>query len=1079
MQPDYFDNRARIVKDDLVVQISHGDRLSVAASVFSMYAYRELREQLEGLDEFRFIFTSDAFTKSRPMKEKREFYIPRLCREQGLFGTQFEIKLRNELTQKAVASECADWIRRKARFRSFEGDEAGISSFAVVSKLSDEIAYLPFDEFTTSKLGTERGRTTVSTTMRLETAQSQALLRDFDDVWDGDRLQDVTEAVIDSIGTMYAENAPELVYYAALYRIFNEFLDDISEDVLPNEGTGFTQSAIWGKLYDFQRDAALAIINKLETYDGCILADSVGLGKTFTALAVIKYYESRNRNVLVLCPKKLKDNWLTYNQNVVNNPIAADRLRYDVLYHTDLSRDRGMSETGIPLDRINWGAYDLVVIDESHNFRNGADSASKNDDKENRYQRLLARVIQEGVKTKVLMLSATPVNNRFRDLRNQLALAYAGDSSKWEGRLRIDNDIETVFRNAQVVFTRWSKLPLDVRTTEALTRMLDFEFFEVLDQVTVARSRKHIQRHYDMAALGPFPRRHKPISKRPHLSTLEGAISYHEIYDELEDLSLAIYIPSQYLHPSKVSKYAGESGGNLTMAGRETGLRKLMNANLLKRLESSVWSFRMTLERILEYMDDTLDVIGDYKANRTTRRVVVEDTSSQFDFDLDDEEMFFEVGGKTKIDLEDMDWLSWERDIAADVETINVLLSMIKDIDPAHDAKLIELCGEMRDKTKHPINPGNRKIMIFTAFVDTAEYLFEHVSAFARRELGLQTAVVTGTKPGRSTIKRVPADMGSILACFSPVSKERSVVAKQLEGCDIDILIATDCISEGQNLQDCDYLINYDIHWNPVRIVQRFGRIDRIGSKNDVIQLVNYWPDVELDEYIKLKARVEERMRITVMTSTGDDDYINEEEKGDLEYRERQLRKMQEEVIDLEDVSGGVSITDLGLNDFRMDLVGYHKANLEVDRLPSGIHAVVSGDEPGVIFVLRNVNPGVNIQGRNHLHPFYLVYVKDDGEILHGHLDPKDALDAMRLLCRGKTEPDAELCRAFNRETKNGRDMRRQARLLKDAVGSIIDAKAESDIDSFFGGGTTSFLEDDVEGLDDFELVCFLAVRPC
>lgn len=1079
MLPDYFDNRTRIVKDDLIARIERGDRVSVAASVFSMYAYRELADQLEGLDEFRFIFTSDAFTASRPKKEKREFYIPRLNREQGLFGTQFEIKLRNELTQKAVATECADWIRRKARFRSFEDDEGGIGSFMVVSKTGDEVAYLPFDEFTTSKLGTERGKAMASTTMRLETTQSQALLRDFDDVWDSGRLQDVTEAVIDSISTMYAENAPELVYYAALFRIFNEFLDDISDDVLPNEGTGFRQSAIWGKLYDFQRDAAIAIINKLETYDGCILADSVGLGKTFTALAVIKYYESRNRNVLVLCPKKLKDNWLTYNQNVVNNPIAADRLRYDVLYHTDLSRDRGMSETGIPLDRINWGAYDLVVIDESHNFRNGADSASKNDDKENRYQRLLARVIQEGVKTKVLMLSATPVNNRFRDLRNQLALAYAGDGSKWEGRLRIDNDIETVFRNAQVVFTRWSKLPPDQRTTDALTRMLDFEFFEVLDQVTVARSRKHIQRHYDMAALGPFPARNKPISKRPHLSTLPGAISYHEIYDELEDLSLAIYIPSQYLHQSKVSKYGGEDGDNLTMAGRETGLRKLMNANLLKRLESSVWSFRMTLERILGYMSETLKVIDDYKANRATRRVIVEDTSSQFDFDLDDEEMFFEVGGKTKIDLEDMDWLSWERDIAADVETINVLLSMIKDIDPAHDAKLVELCDEIRGKIESPINPGNRKIMIFTAFADTAEYLFEHVSAFAKRELGLDTAVVTGTKPGRSTIKAVPADMGSILACFSPVSKERAIVARQLEGRDIDILIATDCISEGQNLQDCDYLINYDIHWNPVRIVQRFGRIDRIGSKNDVIQLVNYWPDVELDEYIKLKARVEERMRITVMTSTGDDDYINEEEKGDLEYRERQLRQMQEEVIDLEDVSGGVSITDLGLNDFRMDLVGYYKDNPEVDRLPSGIHAVVAGDEPGVIFVLRNVNPGVNIQGRNHLHPFYLVYVKDDGEVLHGHLDPKDALDAMRLLCRGKSEPDASLCKAFNRETKNGRDMRRQARLLKDAVGSIIEAKAESDIDSFFGGGTTSFLENDVEGLDDFELVCFLAVRPC
>lgn len=1078
MQPDFFDNRARIVKDDLVARIGHGDRLSVAASVFSMYAYRELAEQLEGLDEFRFIFTSDAFTATRPKREKREFYIPRLSREQGLFGTQFEIKLRNELTQKAVATECADWIRRKARFKSF--DEPGhMDSFLEVSQLSDDIAYLPFDEFTTVKLGTERGDTGFSITMRLDANQSRECLRNFDEAWDSGQLQDVTDAVIDSITAMYAENAPELVYYAALYRIFNEFLDDISDDVLPNEDTGFRESAIWGKLYDFQRDAALAIINKLETYDGCILADSVGLGKTFTTLAVIKYYESRNRNVLVLCPKKLKDNWLTYNQNVVNNPIAADRLRYDVLYHTDLSRDRGMSETGIPLDRINWGAYDLVVIDESHNFRNGADSASKNDDRENRYQRLLSRVIKGGVKTKILMLSATPVNNRFRDLRNQLALAYADDASKWEGRLKIDNDIETVFRNAQVVFTRWSKLPPDQRTTEALTRMLDFEFFEVLDQVTVARSRKHIQRHYDMAALGPFPRRNKPISRRPHLSTLPKAISYHEIYDELENLSLAVYMPSQYLHQSKVSKYAGESGGNLTMVGRETGIRKLMNTNLLKRLESSVWSFRMTLERILAHMSTTLKTIDDYKEHRTAGDVVIEDASSQFDFDLNDEEMFFEVGGKTKIELEDMDWVSWERDIAADVETINVLLSMIKDIDPAHDAKLLELREEIRQKVEHPINAGNRKIMVFTAFADTAEYLYEHLGAFARSELGLETAVVTGTNPGRCTIKAVPNDMSSILACFSPVSKERDIVAKELERYDIDILIAADCISEGQNLQDCDYLINYDIHWNPVRIVQRFGRIDRIGSKNDVIQLVNYWPDVELDEYIKLKARVEERMRITVMTSTGDDDYINEGEKGDLEYRERQLRQMQEEVVDLEDASGGVSITDLGLNDFRMDLLGYYKDNPEVDRLPSGIHAVVAGEEPGVIFVLRNVNPGVNIQGRNHLHPYHLVYMKDDGKVLHGHLDPKDTLDTMRLLCRGKVEPDKALCKAFNRETKNGHDMREQAKLLRDAIGSIVEAKAEGDVDSFFGDGTTSFLENDVEGLDDFELVCFLAVRPC
>ena len=450
-----------------------------------------------------------------------------------------------------------------------------------------------------------------------------------------------------------------------------------------------------------------------------------------------------------------------------------------------------------------------------------------------------------------------------------------------------------------------------------------------------------------------------------------------------------------------------------------------------------------------------------------------------FPLDADDEELLFEVGGKTRIDLEDMDWLSWERDVAADAETIRVLLGMVEDIDPAHDAKLLELCEQLRDKAGHPMNPGNRKVLVFTAFADTADYLYRHVGAFARRELGLETAVVTGTRPARCTLNGVPSDMGSVLACFSPESKERSAVAPSLAGKDVDVLIATDCVSEGQNLQDCDYLVNYDIHWNPVRIVQRFGRIDRIGSKNASIQLVNYWPDVELDEYIRLKARVEQRMRITVMTSTGDDDYINEDERGDLEYRERQLRRMQEEVIDLEDVNGGVSITDLGLNDFRMDLLGYHKGNPGVDRLPTGIHAVVAGDAPGVLFVLRNVNPGVNVQGKNRLHPFYLVYVAEDGTVIHDHLDPKGTLDAMRALCRGKSEPDARLCRAFNRETKNGRDMRRQARLLRDAVGSIVEAKAESDIDSFFGSGTTSFLENDVEGLDDFELVCFLAVRPC
>jgi ERCC4-related helicase len=1061
------------MKDDLVRNISEGDRVSVAAEVFSIYAYRELKEQLGGLEEFRFIFTSQAFTKDRPERKAREFYIPRLSRESGLYGTQLEIRLRNELTQKSIASECAQWIRKKARFKSFEVDDGLGNTFFVDDNGDDVIAYTPFSGFTTSELGAEPDVNRPSLVMRPDTVTSRCLLDLFDRAWSSGELHDVTDTVVDSITAMYRENSPELVYYVALYRIFREFLDDVSEDVLPKEGTGFKESAIWEKLYDFQRDAAIAIINKLETFNGCILADSVGLGKTFTALAVIKYYQCRNFNVLVLCPKKLKDNWITYNSNVLNNPIASDQLRYDVLFHTDLSRTRGISETGIPLDRVNWGNYDLVVIDESHNFRNGGDSAT--DCKLNRYQILMEKVIKRGVKTKVLMLSATPVNNRFRDLRNQLALAYQGDPHGWSERLNISSDIETVFRNAQKTYKVWTDLPPVQRTTQELISRLDPDFFEVLDQVTVARSRKHIQQYYDMSRLGPFPRRLKPISRQPDLSTLPGSITYDEIYDELDSLKLAVYIPSAYLQPSKRYKYEDSGTGNLSIAGRETGIRRLMTTNLLKRLESSVSSFLMTLKRVLELMEKNIEIVDSYKETHDPNIFV--DNVSGVDLDEDDQDAT-ETSAGSGILLEDMDWVSWQRDLLDDVASIRVLIAMVKDIDPVHDAKLLRLCQDVQHKMQRPLNPGNRKVIVFTAFSDTAAYIYEHLSDFAAKELGgMRSALVTGSLC-KTNCPGVRADMTEILECFSPVSKERAALAPQLEGRDIDILVATDCISEGQNLQDCDYLINYDIHWNPVRIVQRFGRIDRIGSKNAEIQLVNYWPNVELDKYINLKERVKARTRITVMTSTGDDDYVNPEEQGDLEYRRRQLEQMHDEVVDLEDVSGGVSITDLGLNEFRMDLVAYYHDHPDLDRVPSGIEAVVDGEKPGVIFVLRNVNGAVDPADRNRIRPFYLVYVGDDGAIVHSHLDPKATLDGMRSLCKGKTEYSKELCREFNKATKNGRDMRWATGLLGDAVESIAGAKEESDVDSFFGGGTTGFLENDVQGLDDFELICFLVVRP-
>lgn len=1072
---EIFDNVTKIVRDDMEKTIKRNGKISIAAACFSMYAYSELKKQLESIDEFRFIFTLPTFVTEKAQKQKREFYIPRLTREQSLYGTEFEIKLRNEMTQKAIAKECADWIRRKATFKSNTTGE-NMPGFMTV----DGSTYMPINGFTTVDLGCERGNNAYYPVQKTESFENaNYFLKLFEQIWnDKDKLQDVTDVVLENITTAYNENAPELIYFITLYNVFSEFLEDVSEDVLPNEATGFKNSKIWNMLYDFQKDAALAIINKLEKYNGCILADSVGLGKTFTALAVIKYYENRNKSVLVLCPKKLAENWNTYKDNYVNNPIAADRLRYDVLFHTDLSRDHGISN-GLDLDRLNWGNYDLVVIDESHNFRNGGELSGE-DQKENRYLKLLNKVVRAGVKTKVLMLSATPVNNRFNDLKNQLALAYEGTPELIDEKLNTSKSIDEIFRQAQTAFNAWSKLPAEERTTDNLLRRLDFDFFEVLDSVTIARSRKHIEKYYNTEKIGKFPERRKPISLRPSLTDLPSAINYNEIYEQLSQLQLEIYTPSAYIFPSKMQKYIDlthHKGNNLTQSGREEGIRRLMSVNLLKRLESSVSSFRLTLERIRSLIMETIDGITQYEKYGEVDIDMYEADSD--DFDMEDQNTdYFSVGRKVKIDLADMDYKSWKDVLQRDADTLELLILMIADITPEHDTKLQELYKLISQKIENPINPGNKKVLIFTAFSDTAEYLYDNVSKYVLDKYGLNTGMISGTVDGRTTLRNFKATFNNILTCFSPVSKDRDVLMPGSKK-DIDILIATDCISEGQNLQDCDYCVNYDIHWNPVRIIQRFGRIDRIGSHNAQIQLVNFWPDLTLDEYINLKARVETRMKISVLTSTGDDNPISPEEKGDLEYRREQLKKLQTEVVDLEDMSGGISIMDLGLNEFRLDLLEYIKTHPNLDRMPFGMHSVAkkTDDLPeGVLFVLKNRNNGVNIDSLNRIHPFYMVYIGMDGEIVCDYLNPKKLLDDMRLLCRGKSEPIAEVYTRFNKETDDGRNMSEMSALLSDAINSIIDTKEESDIDSLFKSGGTSALLSEVKGIDDFELVTFLVV---
>ncbi len=1084
-----IDNVNDLLGDDLRDTIAEGAKLRIAASCFSIYAFAELKEQLERIDSLEFIFTSPTFVPDEVTdsgrKVRREFHIPKAERERSFYGSEFEIELKNKLTQRAIAKECADWMQRKAKFRS-NRSKAPMQQFACVESSGSEVVYLPLHGFTAVDLGYQQGDAVSNLVNKVdEPTFAKTYLSLFDQIWnDPEKIEDVTERLCSHIASVYQENPPERIYFLMLYNIFSEFLEDISEDVLPNDRTGYQDSLVWQKLFNFQRDAATGIINKLETYNGCVLADSVGLGKTFTALAVIKYYELRNKSVLVLCPKKLADNWLNYNRNLKTNIFTKDRFNYDVLCHTDLQRTTGES-FGTPLNRINWGNYDLVVIDESHNFRNN--EVFK--DRETRYQRLMNAVIKEGVKTKVLMLSATPVNNRFADLRNQLALAYEGESDTLSGKLRTEKDIEEIFRRAQTAFNAWSRRPAEERTAANILEALDFDFFELLDSVTIARSRKHIQQFYDTSEIGSFPERRKPLAFHPPLTDRDDVIGFNEIYGRLSTLQLAVYAPVSYILPSRLAKYEAlydtEVAGNrgtLRQVDRERSLQALMTTNLLKRLESSVEAFRITLRKLRGNHTNTLQKISDYRASGRDNGFA--DVAAAFaDMEPDDEE-FPEpdddrIGTKVKINLADMDLPSWERDLQADLVVIEGLLSEMEKVGPEDDAKLQHLKNLLEGKITAPINPGNRKVLIFTAFADTAYYLYNHLAPRIRETHGLHTGRVTGSDAPKSTLGQ-GYDFQSLLTLFAPKAKSKQQVMPD-EPDEIDILIATDCISEGQNLQDCDYLVNYDIHWNPVRIIQRFGRVDRIGSPNASIQLVNYWPDISLDEYIRLKERVENRMVIVDATATADDNLLSAE-ASDIAYRKEQLRRLQEEVIDMEDVKTGVSITDLGLNDFRMDLLNYIKAHGEIANLPSGMHAVVPADttrglEPGVIFTLRNRNHAVNVQQQNRLHPFYLLYIGKDGHVRVNHTEVKPLLDLARAACRGRGEPIEAAYLPFNQETDDGRNMAFYSGLLDQAIHSIIQVQDEKDLDSLFSGTRTTALTNTISGLDDFELLSFIVVQ--
>ena len=1068
---DIIDNINYTLAEDLKKTIKKGSKVSIASACFSIYAFEELKKELNSVESLRFIFTSPTFLSGKAPKEKKEFYIPRLSRERNVYGTEFEVRLRNNLTQKAIAKECVDWIKKKVEFRS-NISYRPMDSMINIDSSEGQTNYRPVNEFTSVGIGSERGNSISMYTTKSSGAEAVSLFKLFDQIWNNKNLlQDVKEDVIESLNVAYEENSPEFLYFVTLYNIFKEFLDDISDDNLPKEGVGFQESEIWKHLYSFQKDAAKAIINKLETYNGCILADSVGLGKTFTALAVIKYYQCRNKDVLVLCPKKLCDNWKIYKGNLKNNILRKDKLRYDLRFHTDLSRRTGKTWDEQDFENIIWNNYDLVVIDESHNFRNGGDlDLEECEAGLNRYNRLINEVIRSGTETKVLMLSATPVNNRFYDLFNQLRIAYEGNPKLIDQNLEVDRPLNQIFSDAQKAFNKWSNLEDSEKTTENLQKALDYNFFHVLDALTIARSRKHIETYYGLEEVGKFPTRLRPISLSPSISNTDLGITFKKINDSLQKLNLEVYVPTDFIHESKRDKYV--TSGTISRAGREYGIRRLMGINLLKRLESSVFSFKSTVDKILCRIEKTIESIESFEKNRN--KTTVEYSDDEFE-----EEDKYTFEHDIKIDLEDMDYKLWKTYLEEDRTILWNLSQLVGKITPEYDEKLQTLKRYILEKTSNPINPGNKKILIFTTFSDTADYLYNCLAEDLKKNHNLNTAEITGSVEGKNTIAGLKGTFNNTLTWFSPISKHRDLIASNVKG-DIDILIGTDCISEGQNLQDCDVCVNYDIHWNPVRIIQRFGRVDRIGSPNDKIQLVNFWPDMDLDEYIQLKSRVESRMKISVLTSTGDDNIIDDSEKSDLEYRKNQLQRLKNEVVDIEEMQSGVSIMDLGLNEFRTDLLEYVKRYGDIDTTPNGLHAVVPASDnipPGCIFILRNRVDNIDREKKNRLHPFYMIYLDTEGHVVCDHLNPKKLLDIMRLTCRYRDVPYADLCQKFNLETDNGKKMQHISELLSDAISSVIDVSDQSDLDDFMNGKPISFSSVKMKGLDDFELVSFLVVR--
>jgi superfamily II DNA or RNA helicase len=1106
------DNYSRGMAGDFLKEhIRHGCKLSFVSAYFTVHAYAALKDQLENAERLRFLFGEPASVTSLD-KEKKQ------ARHYTLGADNGALTLGNQLTQKQVAHDCADWIRRKVEIRTIRRSNFLHGKLYLIENGETSHALLGSSNFTVPGLGLKPSGCNVELNIAVDSRRDVADLGAwFDDFWNNVELtSDVRGQVLAELERLYADHDPQFIYFLTLFHLFRHYLEDAGDLDDKLSRTALPDTGIWNALFSFQKDGAKAAINKILATNGCILADSVGLGKTYTALAVIKYFELRNERVLVLCPKKLRRNWTVYKSNDRLNPFDKDRFRYDVLHHTDLSREAGEVD-GLDLATINWANYDLVVIDESHNFRNNAIRRAKTPDetvRRTRYQRLMEDIIREGIRTKVLLLSATPVNNALSDLRNQISFIAGGDVTSdevanlaFKESLGIQSVRDTT-RIAQSHFTTWSKKPSGERKTRDLLHAIGGDFFKLLDGLSIARSRKQIATYYkeEMDKLGGFPARPAPLALHPAIDLENKFLSFEQLNGEIDALKLALYHPTSYLRddlPANLkAAYEDKIQGGFTQQGRERILVSMMKINFLKRLESSVDSFRRTLERTIAKIDDLEKRIDTFETHANDNAELDFDSvlPDQFeDPDIDPELVKgFTIGGRRRIHLAHLDRERWLKEVRHDRVQLQFLLEKTEKVTPARDAKLAKLRKLIEGKVGNPtINRDGkpvRKVIVFTAFADTAKYLHTHLAAPLRAALGIHTALIVGDGDNAASLGTV--DFDDILTNFSPRSKNRAAQPRFPQDEEIDLLIATDCISEGQNLQDCDFLINYDIHWNPVRIIQRFGRIDRIGSRNEAVQLVNFWPVADLDQYLNVKHRVEARMALADLAATQTDNLLDTEQledliSEDLRFRNKQLTRLKNEVLDLEDLDDAPSLTSFSLDEFRIELLQFLESRrAELEEAPLGLYAIVPAlpklsppVQPGILFCLRRASQADQRtptgEKLNPLAPHFLLYVHDDGVVRYSFAQPKETLNLLRALAAGHSSAFTDLCDRFHSETQGGTDMSRCEKLVASALRTIESTFRKRAAASLLSSrdGLLPSAEESVAAADtDWELVTWLVV---